>query len=451
MKHSILFRSLLFAWCALSIVSCGEDKNDEDTDKPVAVKSISLEPQIAMFDGDTLAIVATVLPENATSSGSITWLCSDETVATFSSGSRLVALRPGQATITAIAGAYMATSVVTVNPTRVTSVVLDNQTYQLGLFTTFTLSATVLPTNATYKTVTWTSDDTTVATVDSATGVVTGVSVGTANITATADGQSSSCAVSVVILPAQSITVGTTMAAVPTGASLNCASFFSVLPTTATYQTLSYSTADPTIATVNASGVVTFVSQGQTELFAHTTDGSNITSSPVTIYSGYSWTKYNSATSGWTVWASTVNSGYPASRIVDNNETTFWNAEWGDNVAPYPYYLLIDMQTPKTFSRLYSVRRSNNVFLRDLEYYITPLTTDGVAYNDPSFSKIGEVSYGTNSPVTDRYRDCIFLPTTYTTRYILLKIPNTNGPTITSVGVGAGDMCLAELYVYNMQ
>ena len=61
-----------------------------------------------------------------------------------------------------------------------------------------TLTATVTPANATDKTVTWSSDNESVATVDAATGKVTAVAEGTANITATSgNGKSDSCAVTV--------------------------------------------------------------------------------------------------------------------------------------------------------------------------------------------------------------------------------------------------------------
>ncbi|MBP3624605.1 MAG: Ig-like domain-containing protein, partial [Peptococcaceae bacterium] len=58
-----------------------------------------------------------------------------------------------------------------------------------------TLTATVLPENATNKTVTWTSSDETVATV--ADGVVTALKAGNVTITATADGKSATCEVTV--------------------------------------------------------------------------------------------------------------------------------------------------------------------------------------------------------------------------------------------------------------
>ena len=60
---------------------------------------------------------------------------------------------------------------------------------------TATLTATVLPDNATDKTVTWSSDNEAVATVVD--GVVTPVSKGTATITATSGGKSDTCTVTV--------------------------------------------------------------------------------------------------------------------------------------------------------------------------------------------------------------------------------------------------------------
>ena len=79
----------------------------------------------------------------------------------------------------------------------VDSVSLDQETLTLTEGDTATLTATVLPENATNKTVTWASDNEEVATV--ADGVVTAVAAGSANITATTEdgGHTATCAVTV--------------------------------------------------------------------------------------------------------------------------------------------------------------------------------------------------------------------------------------------------------------
>jgi hypothetical protein len=64
---------------------------------------------------------------------------------------------------------------------------------------TVALQATVMPENATDKSVVWTSSNAAVATVDATSGVVTAVSEGAANITATAGGQSDKATITVKI------------------------------------------------------------------------------------------------------------------------------------------------------------------------------------------------------------------------------------------------------------
>jgi len=77
----------------------------------------------------------------------------------------------------------------------VTGVTLNKSEETISVGNTETLIATVVPSNATDKTVTWASDDEEVATVLN--GVVMGVSAGTATITATASGKTATCEITV--------------------------------------------------------------------------------------------------------------------------------------------------------------------------------------------------------------------------------------------------------------
>ncbi len=82
----------------------------------------------------------------------------------------------------------------------VSGVTLDKTRAELQVGKTLTLTATVTPDNATDKTVTWTSNNDAVATVDT-NGVVTAKAEGTATITATSGGKTATCTVTVKAAP----------------------------------------------------------------------------------------------------------------------------------------------------------------------------------------------------------------------------------------------------------
>ena len=94
-------------------------------------------------------------------------------------------------------GAEETRAISKLEPVQVTDVELDIAQKALNVGDTFTITATVKPDNATDKSVTWSSSNTSVATVDE-NGVVTAVAEGTATITATAsNGVEASCTVTV--------------------------------------------------------------------------------------------------------------------------------------------------------------------------------------------------------------------------------------------------------------
>ena len=141
---------------------------------------------------ETVTLVATVTPDNATRK-EVTWTTSDASVATVENGV-VTAVAAGTATITATADGISTSCVVTVE-VPVENITLNKTTHTMNVTETVTLVATVTPDNATRKEVTWTTSDASVATVEN--GVVTAVAAGTATITATADGISTSCVVTV--------------------------------------------------------------------------------------------------------------------------------------------------------------------------------------------------------------------------------------------------------------
>ncbi len=146
-----------------------------------------------------------VLPENAFNKN-VSYASDKSGVASIDPNGWITGVSPGTATITVTTqdGGYTDSCIVTVLDTQpVTSVSLNTSEKTMAVTDSVTLIATVLPENATYPTVTWSTSNENVATVNQ-NGQVTAVSPGTATITATADGQSDTCTVTVIHATIQS-------------------------------------------------------------------------------------------------------------------------------------------------------------------------------------------------------------------------------------------------------
>ena len=159
------------------------------------VTDVSVMPAAhTLTEGDIFYYSGIVEPDDA-DERALTWTSSDPTVATVSKGGGFInALKAGTTTITATAndgsGKY-GQSILTVKALEVivgaTGIVVDQTEIQLPKNGTATLTARVLPSNATNKGFTWSSSNPAVASVSSD-GVVTAhLPGGTALITATAD------------------------------------------------------------------------------------------------------------------------------------------------------------------------------------------------------------------------------------------------------------------------
>lgn len=237
------------------------------------VTEVKLDKDSLTLDvGGSENFAATITPSNATNKN-VTWSSDNQNVATVENG-KVTAVGAGKATITVTAedGNKTATCAVTVNPISVTGVTLDQSALPISVGGSAELKANVTPENATNKTVTWSSDNTAVATVD-ASGKVTAVAPGTATITVTtADGgKTANCTVTVT-QPVNDVTLDkTTMDLfVGNGGTLTA----KIQPDNASNKTVDWTTSNAGVATVDANGKVTAVGAGKATITATAADGS---------------------------------------------------------------------------------------------------------------------------------------------------------------------------------
>ncbi len=185
------------------------------TEKEIEIESVSISGSSSVTVGSSIKLSATFNPDNATIQ-KLTWKSSDESIATVDANGNVKGLKAGTVTITVTTeNGKTATKKITikekstshnnggssgsgndtptVEPTSVD--ISGNKEVYVG--DSIQLSATVSPSNATNKSVTWKSSNESIATVDG-NGKVTGVSAGTVNITVTtANGKSTTYEVKV--------------------------------------------------------------------------------------------------------------------------------------------------------------------------------------------------------------------------------------------------------------
>lgn len=248
--------------------------------KVIEVQSIELDKsEISLYEGDAETLTAKVLPENATDK-SVTWTSSNESVVTVKEGV-VSAIMAGDAIVTAKAGDKTASCKVVVikREIAVESVTLNKTSLSLKVGETVTLTATVLPDNATNKKVTWKSSDSSVATVDS-NGKVKAVAGGSATITATADGVSATCSVTVTV-PVTSVTLNKTELTLAKGSSETLIA--TVNPSNATNKGVEWSSDNTAVATVDKNGKVTAIDVGSATITVKTKDGSKKATCKITV------------------------------------------------------------------------------------------------------------------------------------------------------------------------
>ena len=232
------------------------------------------ETEMTLNEGSTAQLTAIVSAD--ANNPMITWMSSNESVATVSQDGKVSAIAKGTAIITAKAtdGSNISASC-TVNVVKlVNGIILSETDITLNEGETVTITATVTPDLANNKAIVWTSSNESIATVDEY-GVITAHLQGKAIITAkSTDGSniSASCAVTVIKL-VTSIYINNTMVGMKIGEQTTLTAY--AIPSDATNTHLRWYSEDEGVATVE-DGVVTAVGIGTTYICVESTDGSNI-------------------------------------------------------------------------------------------------------------------------------------------------------------------------------
>lgn len=163
----------------------------------------------------------------------------------------------------------------------VTGIRLDKTSVTLNTTDTYTLIVNVDPIDASNKSVTWSSSDAAIATVDEK-GVVIGIKAGTATITATtADGNFTATCVVTVLQPVTGVRLDKTEVTLNIAESTVLQA--TVLPADASNQAVEWSSSNDDIATIDNGGKITAVAIGNAIITVTTTDGSHTATCQVIV------------------------------------------------------------------------------------------------------------------------------------------------------------------------
>ena len=246
--------------------------------KAVNVTEVTLDrAELTLTEGETETLTATVKPDNA-DNRKVAWSSDKTDVATVDGAGKVTAVKAGEAvvTVTTEDGGKTASCKVTVKAkaVNVTEVTLDKTELTLTEGETETLTATVKPDKADNRKVTWSSDKTEVATVDSD-GKVTAVKPGEAVVTVTTEdgGKTATCKVTVKAkaVPVTGVEVNPWVVTLSVRGTSKLS--YTIRPADATNQNVKWESESPSVATVDSEGNVQGVAAGTAKICVTTEDG----------------------------------------------------------------------------------------------------------------------------------------------------------------------------------
>ena len=217
----------------------------------MAVQEIELSSTNIVLDQQaSKKVTVTFNPTKAEDFYTVTWKSSNSNIAKVSNDGTITGVNPGTATITASAGGKSAKVTVTVNATLATNVTLDGCVDTIEAGDSFKLTATVTPSTAKNKTITWSSSNTTIATVSS--GTVSAKKAGTVTITAsTSNGKKATCVVTITNPPITGVDLSKSSVKLKVGESVTITAETNLSTTNFNkYYKMTWRSSNPAAATV---------------------------------------------------------------------------------------------------------------------------------------------------------------------------------------------------------
>ncbi len=254
----------------------------------IPVTGLSIDAtSLILTSGSTGQLAVEIIPADATDQN-LKWVSSNTGVVSVNSSGLVTGISPGNAevTVTSLDGGKTASCNVIVNAgvVPVTGLTLNKATTSIAKGESEKLFATVFPVLATNKKVSWSTSNGLVAAVSNS-GNVTGISAGSATITAVTEdgGKTASCLCEV---PAGPVAV-TGLALLPATLSINKGVSFkltaTITPSNATNQGISWSSSNISAATVDDNGIVTGIAGGNAVISASVSGGSIVKTCSVTV------------------------------------------------------------------------------------------------------------------------------------------------------------------------
>ena len=267
--------SAFFTAFAVVLSACGSDPATPTTPATPAICTVSnvdlSAPVRIIFPGGSTTLQATATHANCATAPAITFTTSASNIATVTSTGTVTGVVPGDFVITAASGGRTATVNMTVAPAPVNTIEVNAGAGSVIVGQTLALVATTKDAQGatlTGRTVTWSSAAASVASV-SASGVVTGVAAGSAMVTATSEGKSTTVSITVSPVPVSTVvvTVPSLTMAINTSQQATAVAR-DPSGTVLTGRAITWSTSNAAVGIVTSSGLVTSIGPGAVAITA---------------------------------------------------------------------------------------------------------------------------------------------------------------------------------------